>query len=82
MPTKDPSTNVEYVRKSQSKKNEVLGIKEYNRINADTEQRHRDKLKTSLGEEEYKKQQTEYMKEYRAKKKALKKDIEKKAINT
>ena len=53
MPTRDPSTNVEYVKKSQSKKKEALGIKEYNRINADTEQRHRDKLKTSLGAEEY-----------------------------
>ena len=84
MPTKDPSKNVEYVKKSQSKKKEALGIKQYNRINADTEQRQRerDKLKTSLGVEEYKKQQAEYMKEYRAKKKVFKKDVEKKAINT
>ena len=82
MPTRDPSKNVEYVKKSQLKKKEVLGVKEYNKINADTEQRHRDKLKTSLGVEEYKKQQAEYMKEYRAKKKVLKKDVEKKAINT
>ena len=82
MPTRDPSKNVEYVKKSLLKKKEALGIKEYNRINADTEQRHRDKLKTSLGVEEYKKQQAEYMKEYRAKKKVLKKDVEKKAINT
>jgi hypothetical protein len=48
---------------------EVFGVKEYNKINANTEQRHRGKLMTSLGEEEYKKQQVEYMKEYRGKKK-------------
>ncbi len=56
MPTRDPSKNVEYVKRSQSKKKkkkkEELGIKEYNEINADTEQRHRYKLKTSLGEEQ------------------------------
>ncbi len=33
----------------------------------------RDKLKTRLGEEEYKKQQAEYMKEYRAKKESINK---------
>ena len=82
MPTRDPSKNVEYVKKSQLKKKEVLGVKEYNKINADTEQRHRDKLKSSLGEDEYKKQQAEYMKEYREKKKSIKKDVEKKAMNT
>ena len=82
MPTKDPSKNVEYVQKSQLKKKEVFGVKEYNKINADTEQRHRCKLMSSLGAEEYKKQQAEYMKEYRAKKKVIIKDVEKKAINT
>ena len=45
MPTTDPAKNVEYFKRSQAKKKEVLGETEYNRINADAEQRHRDKLK-------------------------------------
>ena len=83
MPTTDPLKNLEYV-KSQAKKKDALGVKEYNKINADAEQRHRDKLKATIGTEEYKRQQAEYMKEYRAKKKALQKDVEKKqkSINT
>ena len=84
MPTTDPLKNLEYVKKSQAKKKDALGVKEYNKINADAEQRHRDKLKATIGTEEYKRQQAEYMKEYRAKKKALQKDVEKKqkSINT
>ena len=67
MPTTDKDKNLEYVKKSQAKKREVLGTKEYNKINADNEQRHRDKLKITMGAEEYKRQQAEYMKEYRKK---------------
>ena len=78
MPTKDPVKNVEYVKKSQAKKKEALGLTEYNKINANTEQKHRNKLKTTMGIDEYKKQQAEYMKEYRAKQRALKTEIEKK----
>ncbi len=84
MPTTDPLKNLEYVKKSQAKKKDALGVKEYNKINADAEQRHRDKLKATIGTEEYKRQQAEYMKEYRAKKKASKVEMEKKqkSINT
>jgi hypothetical protein len=78
MPTRDKGKNLEYVKKSQAKKREALGKEEYNRMNAGTEQKHRDKLKATIGETEYKKQQAEYMKEYRAKQKRLKEDIEKK----
>ena len=78
MVTKDPVKNLEYVKKSQARKKEELGLIEYNRINADTEQKHRDKLKTTMGIDGYKKQQAEYMKEYRAKQRALKIEIEKK----
>ena len=78
MVTKDPVKNLEYVKKSQARKKEALGLTEYNRINADTEQKHRDKLKTTMGIDGYKKQQAEYMKEYRAKQRALKIEIEKK----
>ena len=84
MPTTDPLKNLEYVKKSQAKKKDALGVKEYNKINADAEQRHRDKLKATIGTEEYKRQQAQYMNENRAKKKALQKDVEKKqkSINT
>ncbi len=37
MPTTDPAKNLEYVKKSQVKKEETLGTKEYNRINADVD---------------------------------------------
>ena len=84
MPTRDPIKNLAYVKKSQAKKKEVIGLTEYNRINAETEQKHRDKLKTTMGLDEYKKQQAEYMKEYRAKKRAMKREIEtkQKSMNT
>ena len=76
MVTKDPQKNLEYVKKSQARKKEALGLTEYNKINADTEQKHRDKLKATMGVDEYKKQQAEYMKKYRAKKSELKRDIQ------
>ena len=78
MPTRDKEKNLEYVKKSLAKKKIALGVEKYNKINADTEQKHRDKLKTKIGETEYKKKQAEYMKEYRAKQKRLKEDIQKK----
>ena len=54
MPTLDPVKNLEYVKKSQAKKKEELGAEAYNRINADVEQKHRNKLKATMGEAEYK----------------------------
>ena len=84
MPTRDPEKNLEYVKKSQARKKNVLGLTEYNKINADTEQKHRDKLKATMGIDEYKRQQAEYMKVYRAKQRELKKNIEEKqkSLNT
>ena len=82
MPTRDPEKNLEYVKKSQARKKNVLGLTEYNKINADTEQKHRDKLKATMGIDE--RQQAEYMKEYRAKQRELKRGIDKKqkSLNT
>ena len=84
MPTTDPKKNLEYVKKSQARRKDVLGLTEYNKINADTEQKHRDKLKATMGIDEYKRQQAEYMKEYRAKQRELKRGIDKKqkSLNT
>jgi hypothetical protein len=47
MPTTDPVKNLEYVKKSQTKKTETLGVDAYNKINADIEQKHREKLKAT-----------------------------------
>ena len=86
MPTIDPVKNLEYVKKSQSKKKETLGAEAYNKIMADVEQKHRDKLKAKIGQDEYKRQQAEYMKAYRAKQRELKKNMgrsqDPKAVNT
>ena len=84
MPTRDPQKNLEYVKKSQARKKDVLGLTEYNKINADTEQKHRDKLKATMGIDEYKRQQAEYMKEYRAKQRELRRGIDnkQKSLNT
>ncbi len=52
--------------------------------NINAEQRHRDKLKAKIREDEYKRQQADYMKAYRARQRQLKKDVGKNqnAINT
>ncbi len=50
------------------KKKETLGGDAYNKINVDNEQKHRDKLKATMGLDEYKKQRAEHMKLYRQKK--------------
>ena len=56
----------------------------YNEVNADYILKHREVLEEKIGEEEYKKQQAEYMKQYRASKIQTKTQIEqkKKSINT
>ena len=51
MPTTDAIKNLKYVKRSQAKKKDALGVKEYNKNIA---QKHRDKLKAKIGTEEYK----------------------------
>jgi hypothetical protein len=46
------------------KKEETLGAEAHNKINADAEQKHRDKSKATNGKDEYKKQQAGYMRQY------------------
>ncbi len=69
MLTLDPVKKLEYVKKSQAKKKEELGAGAYNKINADVEQKDKNKLKATMGE--YKREQAEYMKQYRATKKSI-----------
>jgi hypothetical protein len=56
----------------KAKKKETVGKDAYNKINADADQRQRDKLKAKIGEDEYKRKQEEYMKAHRAKQRQLK----------
>jgi hypothetical protein len=70
MPTIDPIKNLEYVKKSQALKKERIGIDAFKEIHASEQQKHRDNLRKKQGDEAYKKQQAEYMKAYRASKKA------------
>ena len=86
MPTTNPEKNREYVKASNMKKKEQLirtkgqeeGEKEYNGYFAENQQKYRDnKKETEEKAELYKKQQAEYMKQYRAKKKQ-----EKGAVNS
>ena len=72
MPTTDPAKNLMYVQKSQALKKERIGIDKFKEIHASEQQKHRDNLRKKQGEEAYKKQQAEYMKAYRASKKAAK----------
>lgn len=70
MPTTDPIKNLMYVQKSQALKKERIGIDAFKEIHASEQQKHRDNLRKKQGEEAYKKKQAEYMKAYRASKKA------------
>ena len=62
-------------RSRKWRKKETLGADAYYKINADAEQRHRDKLQATIGADEYKKQQADYMKAYRAKQRQLKQNV-------
>ena len=72
MPTTDPIKNLMYVKKSQALKKEIIGIDAFKEIHAGEQQKYRDNLRKEKGEEAYKRQQAEYMKAYRASKKAAK----------
>ena len=71
MPAKDPIKNLEYVKKSQERKKQEIGIEAFREMHSSVQSKYRDNLRAK-GEEQYKKQQAEYMKDYRAKQKALK----------
>jgi len=72
MPTADPVKNRMFVKQSQAKKKEEIGVEEFNRIHSQEQSKYRDNLRQKQGEEEYKKKNADYMKAYRLAKKALK----------
>ena len=65
MPTTDLAKNRQYVKKSKDLKKQEIGINDFNRIHADEQSKHRNKLRQELGEEEYKRIQAEKMRAYR-----------------
>lgn len=71
MPTTDKSKNRLYVKKHKDKKKQEIGVENFNKFHALEQQQYRTLLRND-NEEEYKKKQNEYMKQYRAKKKASK----------
>lgn len=72
MPTADPVKNLMFVKASQARKKENIGIEEFNKIHSKEQSKYRNNLKQKQGEEEYKKKNAEYMKAYRLAKKVLK----------
>jgi len=85
MPVTDLEKNRAYVAKHRAmqKANEDTK-KQYNELNAGYIKKHRDMEKDKIGEDEYKKKQNEYMRQYRARQKQLKNLVEtkQKSINT
>ncbi len=85
MPAKDPVKNFEFVKKSQQKKWETIGIEAFNETHSFAQSKHGNYLEESNEKEEYKRKRAQLIKEYRAKKKtrqnkALKKENALKAL--
>lgn len=83
MPTADPVKNLMFVKASQARKKENIGIEEFNKIHSKEQSKYRDNLRQKQGEEEYKKKNADYMKAYRLAKKVQKQqpDIKTPAAN-
>ena len=79
MPVLNKEKNREYVAKHRAKK-QASDKEAYNNVNAGYIKNHREVLKEKIGEDAYKKQQAEYMKQYRASKKQI--EQKQKSINT
>jgi len=55
MPTTDPVKNLRFVKESQARKKELIGVEEFNRIHSQEQAKYRYNLRKKQGEEEYKK---------------------------
>ena len=69
MPTNDPIKNREFVKKSQQKKKEQIGIEEFNRIHNEKQTIYRQNLINQKGIEQVRREKAEYMRQYRLKQK-------------
>ena len=77
MVTRDPEKNRQYVAKHRAmKKANEETKKEYNQLNLSCINKFNEKLKEKKGREEYNKDKAEYMRMYRANKKAHMKDLQ------
>lgn len=77
MPVKDPAKNREYVARHRAmKKANEETRKEYNQLNASYIEKHRNVLKETLGTKEFNNNNAEYMRQYRAKQKQAKQEIQ------
>ena len=72
MPTTDKVKNLMFVKASQAKQKEEIGIEAFNKIHSQEQSKYRTNLRQKQGEEAYKKKNADYMKAYRLAKKALK----------
>ena len=72
MVTADPVKNLKFVKESQARKKEMMGVEEFNKIHSKEQSKYRDNLRQKQGEEEYKKKNADYMKAYRLAKKLQK----------
>ena len=82
MPTIDPIKNLIFVKESQARRKDKIGVEEFNRIHSNDQSNYRDKQRQKKGEEEYKKKNADYMKTYRLAKKLQKQqDIKTPAAN-
>ena len=69
MPTNDPIKNRAFVKKSQQKKKEQIGIEEFNRIHNEKQTIYRQNLINQKGIDIVRKEKAEYMRQYRLKQK-------------
>ena len=83
MPTKDAVKNLQYVKKSQARKKEAIGVDEFNRIHTEAQMKYKQNLRLK-DEDEFKRKNAEYMKEYMKQKRLKEKEVKQKAkaINT
>ena len=77
MPTKDPVKNLQYVKKSQARKKEAIGVDEFNRIHTEAQMKYKQNLRLK-DEDEFKRKNAEYMKEYMKQKRLKEKEVNKK----
>ena len=64
MPTTNPEKNREYVKKSQEKRKASVGVEQFNKDHTAAQMKYKDKVK-SQDINKFRKEQADYMKEYK-----------------
>ena len=77
MPTTDPVKNLQYVKKSQARKKEAIGVEEFHRLRTEAQMKYKQNLQLK-DEDEFKRKNAEYMKEYMKQKRLKEKEVNKK----